>query len=324
MRGWMVVEPQFPPIGTTHFHEATMLINSFLTYLRCELNYSAHTVSSYSIDINSFADYITDGAPERFDPTQCRSNDIRAWILDLSDRGISHRSIRRKVSALSTMFRFLMRKGYMCENPAAEVPVAKIPVDLPVFIRQAEMEEIIDSCEPTADCNDFVAVRNYLIVLMLYSTGMRRAELISLLDSNVSIARGELKVLGKRNNERIIPFGRELAQAIADYRRVRNIDMATRFAETFFSRPDGSPLYPMLVERIVKNALQGHTLASRLSPHTIRHSFASDMLNNGAELTSVQQLLGHKSLATTQVYTHVTYRELKQNYKLAHPRAQKF
>jgi integrase/recombinase XerC len=152
---------------------------------------------------------------------------------------------------------------------------------------------------------------------------MRRAELISLRDANVDTTRSELKVLGKRNKERIIPFGKELADAITLYRDVRRQQTGITHPEAFFIRPGGDPLYPMLVERIVKQALTGHTLASRLSPHTLRHSFASDMLNNGADLTSVQQLLGHKSLATTQVYTHITYRELQQNYQLAHPRAQK-
>ena len=149
---------------------------------------------------------------------------------------------------------------------------------------------------------------------------MRRAELIGLADSAVDTSRGELKVVGKRNKERIIPFGSELREAVESYRRVRDA-VTGGPTESFFVRPDGSPLYPMLVERVVRKALQGRAHASRLSPHVLRHSFASDMLNNGADLVAVQQLLGHESLATTQVYTHITYRDLKQNYQLAHPRA---
>ena len=158
---------------------------------------------------------------------------------------------------------------------------------------------------------------------MLYSTGMRRAEIIGLADTAVDSIRHELKVLGKRNKERIIPFGKELADAIDAYRATRRRETGIDRPDTFFIRADGSPLYPMLVERIVKEALTGHTHATRLSPHTLRHSFATDMLNNGADLSGLQKLLGHASLETTQVYTHITYRELKQNYKLAHPRAQK-
>lgn len=296
-----------------------------MTYLRCELNYSAHTVLSYSTDINQFAEFITGGKPECFDPLQCHPSDIRAWVIDLADKyNAAHTSIRRKVSALSSFFRFLMKRGLLKTNPAAEVPLAKASRHLPVFIRPAEMEDIIDTGNAIADrLDNFTHVRDSLIILMLYTTGMRRAELISLTDSNVDIARSELKVLGKRNKERIIPFGSELAEAITHYREIRLRDTGHKRPETFFIRPDGEPLYPMLVERIVKQALTGHTVASRLSPHTLRHSFASDMLNNGADLTSVQQLLGHESLSTTQVYTHITYRELQQNYQLAHPRAQK-
>lgn len=314
-----------------------MLINSFLTYLRCELNYSAHTVSSYRTDLLQFAHHITGtqptpsgNAPDNFAPIECTPNDIRAWILALSEAGISRLSIRRKASALSSFYRFLIRRGLTSRNPVTEVALAKPSQRLPIFIRQAEMSDIIDtgSCaakniSQQTETPDFESVRNDLIILMFYSTGMRRSELISLRDDNVDTTRGELKVLGKRNKERIIPFGAELSDAINVYRQARLKETGFQHHETFFIRPNGDPLYPMLVERIVKNALTGHTIASRLSPHTLRHSFASDMLNNGADITSVQQLLGHKSLATTQVYTHITYRELQQNYKLAHPRAQK-
>lgn len=312
-------------------HEATMLINSFLTYLRCELNYSAHTVLSYGTDLQQFAHFITGGRPEEFDAPSCTPADINSWILYLSDNGTSLRSIRRKISSLSTLYRYLMRKHGLANNPAADVPLARIPRHLPVYIRQDEMAEIIEASHTgsipgshdSADIETFTGERDNLIVLMLYTTGMRRAEIIGLTDTNVDTARCELKVLGKRNKERIIPFGKELADAIDAYRATRQKATGINTPETFFIRPGGEPLYPMLVERIVKKALTGHTHATRLSPHTLRHSFASDMLNNGADLSGLQKLLGHASLETTQVYTHITYRELKQNYKLAHPRAQK-
>lgn len=328
-----------------------MLINSFLTYLRCELNYSAHTVSSYSIDLRQFAEFITGGKPDEFDPLTVTSADIRSWTLQLADSRVTHRSIRRKVSALSSLYHYLMRHHGAKDNPTLQVPMAKIHPELPVRVRQSEMEEILGppsaltsspfhtsaagtdraegdsprsaATEAPDGGDDFTTLRNHLIVLMFYSTGMRRAELISLRDVAVDLSRRELKVLGKRNKERIIPFGPELAEAIAHYRRVRTATIGTPHPETFFTRPDGQPLYPQLVYRVVTAALEGHTLATRTSPHTLRHSFATDMLNNGADLVGVQQLLGHSSLETTQVYTHITYRELKQNYKLAHPRAQK-
>ena len=307
-----------------------MLINSFLTYLRCELNYSAHTVLSYGTDINQFAEFITGGKPDTFKPDDITSSDINSWVLHLSQEGVSLRTIRRKLSALSSLYRYLMRTAGFTSNPASDVPLAKIPHKLPAYIRQEEMEDIINSMplapnnagKNSIDESDFISIRNSLIVLMLYSTGMRRAELISLTDLNVDTSGRELKVLGKRNKERIIPFGNELAEAIEAYRNLRCLVTGSDRTEAFFTRPDGQPLYPTLVERVVKSALTGHTHATRLSPHTLRHSFATDMLNNGAALDGLQKLLGHASLETTQVYTHITYRELKQNYKLAHPRAQ--
>ncbi len=364
-----------------------MLINTFLTYLQCELNYSAHTVLSYSTDINQFAEFITGGTPDSFDPLSVTPSDVRSWVLALADNHISHRTIRRKCSSLSSFFRYLMRKGYTRSNPLTDVELAKTPKRLPDFIRQSEINAILDnpeeiapnklsptpanskagipenrkagipacgemlgknfgeshrrqgcllsySSEPSENSEnsetseysetsappaEFEAVRNHLILLTFYSTGMRRAELIGLLDRNINTSRGELKVFGKRNKERLIPFGSELAEAIEHYRTLRN--RIAGASPNFFLRPDGSPLYPMLVERIVKGALEGKTHATRISPHTLRHSFASDMLNNGADLTGVQKLLGHQSLATTQIYTHITFSELLKNYSGAHPRA---
>lgn len=316
-----------------------MLINSFLTYLRCELNRSAHTVLSYHTDILQFARFITGDHPDQFRPELTEPADLRSWTLRLAQSGVSLRSIRRKVSSLSALFRYLMQRGLMTHNPAREIPLARPHADLPTFIRQDEMQQIIEyrldtlrrpadtGASPTENSTDtvdsFSDTRNALILLMFYSTGLRLSELIGLMDADVDTTRGELKVLGKRNKERLIPFGTELSDAIGAYRLRRNAEGATSPTGRFFTRPDGSDLYPTLVQRLVKKELQGNTHASRLSPHTIRHSFATDMLNNGADLRSVQKLLGHESLQTTQVYTHVTRSELQHNYKLAHPRAQK-
>ncbi len=300
------------------------MINAFLTYLRCELSYSAHTVLSYGTDLRQFADFITGGVPDRFDPASITTSDIRSWILSLADAKVSQRSIRRKVSAISSLFNYMMRHHGLKANPAAEITLAKVPKSLPVFVRPQEMEEILGppATEETLP-KAFLPLRDHLMVLTLYSTGIRRAELIGMLDRDVDTTRRELKVLGKRNKERLIPFGEELATTIDIYRRVRATATGVRAPEYLFVNPDGSQLKPHTVLRTVKHTLTGHTLASRLSPHTLRHSFATDMLNNGADLPGVQKLLGHKSLETTQVYTHITYRELKQNYQLAHPRAQK-
>lgn len=311
-----------------------MLTQSFLTYIRCELSLSVHTVLSYSVDLRQFREFVT-GHPQPklppdagiappddgFDPLTVTPSDIRQWLTTLAEQGLGHRSLRRKLTALSSFYAYLMRQGLVTANPARDVEMAKTSKPLPVNLRPAEVNTIIDSEEEAAaELGGFIRARDSLILLMLYTTGMRRAELIGLTDAAVDCGRGELKVLGKRNKERIIPFGEELRREMESYRRLRD-RVAGGPTGRFFIRPDGSPLYPMLVERIVKRLLMGRAHAGRLSPHVLRHTFASDMLNNGADLVAVQQLLGHESLATTQVYTHITYRELKQNYKLAHPRA---
>ena len=299
------------------------MIDSFLTYIRCELNLSAHTVLSYRHDMLEFSRFLTGGNPgNTFDPLSVTPSDIRLWMSALSRRGISRRTVKKKLSAVSSFYRYLIHRRIMDANPVEDITPARVPRPLPSYIRTAEMEEVIDSLDngKAQLLKNFEGERNALIVLMFYSTGMRRAELIGLKDRDVDTSRNELKVLGKRNKERIIPFGEELQQAIESYRQSREKATGSPTSETFFIRPDGESLYPMLVERVVKKALTGHTNAARLSPHTLRHSFATDMLNNGADLRAVQQLLGHESLATTQVYTHVTYRELQQNYQHAHPR----
>lgn len=340
------------------------MLNSFETYLRCELNRSAYTVLSYMTDIRQFADYITGGHPDTFRPDATAPTDISAWAMELGNSGVSLRSIRRKVSSLSSLFRYLMRQGKMADNPTRHVTLGKIKPQLPVFVRRDEMTRIIDnlaeeaagakavsapseddasmesaSCHSHEECahsheesgqkpDPFIAERNWLIVLMFYSTGMRLSELIGLTDADVDFSRGELKVVGKRNKERLIPFGKELREAIEAYRRMRDslvpgATIGQRREQALFVDRHNRPMGARVVQRIVHEALAGNTHATRQSPHILRHSFASDMLNAGADLRSVQQLLGHESLKTTQIYTHITYSELKQNYKLAHPRAQK-
>lgn len=300
------------------------IIDTFISYLRYEQGRSELTTGVYSRELKAFAGFITgDNPANRFDPLSVTTDDVRLWIDHLSRQGISRRTVRKKLSAVSSFYRFLIHRREATFNPVDDIAPARLEKKLPVYVRQDEMQEVIESLPAEAAPHSaFEKQRNALIVLMLYSTGMRRAELISLKDAAVDTARSELKVLGKRNKERIIPFGEELRQAIESYRRARSRCLGSQTPpEDFFVRPDGTPLYPMLVQRVVKEALTGHSNAARLSPHTLRHSFATDMLNNGAELTAVQQLMGHASLVTTQMYTHITFRELLKNYRLAHPRA---
>jgi len=299
-----------------------MYIEEYLTYIRCELALSPHTVSAYGNDLNQWRDYSLGGRDAgEFNPMDVTTSDLRVWISSLSAKGISARSIRRKISALRNFFDYMVRRHGLPGNPAADLVLKRVPEQLPCYIPSNETNSILDS---KIDENDFREVRNRLIILMLYSTGMRCQELISLRDDAVNVERRELKVLGKRNKERVIPFGDELAQAISHYRKIRAATVGTSATENFFTRESGEAVYQKIVYDVVHGTLLGNGAhATRLSPHVLRHSFATDMLNNGADLNAVQKLLGHASLATTQIYTHISYRELKQNYELAHPRASK-
>lgn len=297
-----------------------MYVDDFLKYIRCELNLSVHTVLSYQIDLTQWVNRATNGHPEDFDPESVTISDIRTWIAHLAKLKLSARTIRRKTQAIRSFYKYLMRYHGFKSNPAEEVSLSKIDKPLPVYIPQDETNALLDF---DYDHSDFKETRNHLILLMLYSTGMRRDELITLEDKNVDTAKGELKVSGKRNKERIIPFGKELALHINEYVALRNKEVAPECTK-FFLRENGKELYPKLVYNVVHNTLtEANVHSARRSPHVLRHSFATDMLNNGADLTAVQHLLGHQSLATTQVYTHITYRELQKNYQLAHPRASK-
>lgn len=306
------------------------LIEEFLQYLRLELNYSKLTVDAYSADLRAWADFATGGKPETLVASDVTTSDLRAWIGSIARQGCSPRTIRRKASSLRAFFRFLMRRHSLPSNPASSLTLAKIPKDLPVYIRPEDTERILEKSDTDSDADtDFTAARDRLIIDILYSTGIRCSELVGLLDIDADTRKGELKVLGKRNKERIIPIGPELMRSIDDYRQLRDASPSTAISPSdrtapLLVRPDGRPLYRRLVYNVVHRTLaEGGVHAARLSPHVLRHSFATDMLNSGAPISSVRQLLGHASLASTQIYTHVTYSELKHNYQLAHPRALK-
>lgn len=296
-----------------------MLINSFLTYIRCELNLSVLTVLSYKNDLKLWKEFSISKNADKFSPEDITIADIRLWISHLASNGYCPRSIRRKVQTLRAFYKYLMRYHGAKSNPAADITLARTDKPLPVYIRPSETNAILNT---DWDHESYIETRDRLVLLMLYSTGMRCSELKNLLDKNVDTIHNELKVIGKRNKERIIPFGKELSDMITLYRQLRDDNISVRDAE-FFLRPSGKPLYNNLIYKIVHNTLAGQVHSARQSPHVLRHSFATDMLNNGADINAVQQLLGHQSLAATQIYTHITYRELKHNYELAHPRALK-
>lgn len=291
-----------------------MLIESFIKYIRYELNLSAYTVLSYNNDLNQFKAYLTGGVDD-FDPISVTVGDIRAWLVYLTVQKDATSTIRRKLQALRAFYKYLQQNGLVVSSPAKEVELAKMKKRLPECVRVSNVDALFSE---SADEGVFEQVRDRLMLLMFYSTGIRRSELIGLRDADVSDR--ELKVHGKRDKDRIVPFGEELHSEIEKYRTLRAKTVCP-VSEFFFVRKNGEQLYPTLVYRIVHEKLGEVNSGGKCSPHVLRHTFASVMLNNGAQLNSVKELLGHESLAATQVYTHITYRELKTNYEHAHPRA---
>ena len=294
-----------------------MNVESFLRYLRYEKNYSSYTVLFYKKDLEQFVEFRR-GLRSDAEVMPVESDDVRNWIISLSEQGMSPRTISRKISALRSYYKFVQSRGEVVDNPVVGVKLPKTRKTLPSFVRPERMEQLLDA---DVSVDDFELMRDRLIVAMLYETGMRRAELIGLQDVAVDNNTCELRVLGKRNKERVIPYGRQLQEAISVYRAKRNeVVGETKY---FFVRKNTMPMYDKLIYNIVHRALGEVSTLAKKSPHVLRHSFASAMLNDGAGINSVKELLGHSSLASTEVYTHITFEELKQSYKQAHPRAEK-
>lgn len=297
------------------------LIQEFVRYISTEKRLSPNTVEAYSRDLAQWERFATSDGTYPLSPASTSVSDLRLWVAALARRpDMSQRSIRRKVQSLRAFFNFMMRRHGLGANPAAALALARLPHTLPVFARTDEINALLDS--PLTSDDDFIEVRDRLILTVFYETGIRCSELMTLEDANINTITGELKVHGKRNKDRVVPFGEELSRMIEHYRRLR--DKTAGQAAGFFLRPDGKPLSRPQIYAIVHRRLaEGGIHAARLSPHMLRHTFATDMVNGGASLSAVQQLLGHASLATTQIYTHVTYNELIANYQTAHPRATK-
>ena len=294
----------------------------FMDYLKNELAYSNQTLRVYGSCLEHWRLFLSAETPD-FDPTDVTVNDIRAWVADMSRQGLTADTIKNRLSAVRSFYKFLIKRHGAKANPAANVRINRRSKSLPKFIDAGEIADVLDSMDNDAvDMNDFEAVRNDLIVNMLYQTGMRASELVGLTDERVDMTRNELRVLGKRNKERVIPFGLHLHECIEYYMAIRPSNSDSPKAP-FFVDDDGSPLNYSKVYRIVRQSLDGRVSSPKRSPHVLRHTFATDMLNGGADLTSVQKLLGHNSLATTQIYTHVSVGELYENYNRAHPRARK-
>ena len=294
-----------------------MLIKAFLEYLLLERNYSERTISSYGADLREFEDYLKKTDAE-LDFTKVHADHVRGWIANLMDNGKAATYVNRKLSSLRSFYRFLLRRKEVTVNPMVKIVGPKKKKPLPSFVREKDMDRLLDEL---SFGEGFEGCRDRIILELFYATGMRLSELIGLNDVDVDFSARLIKVTGKRNKQRLIPFGDELAEDLLIYIKVRNETLPKKETDAFFVCKSGKRMYPMQVYRLVKRNLSKVVTLKKRSPHVLRHTFATAMLNDNAELKAVQELLGHESLATTEVYTHATFEELKKVYEQAHPRA---
>lgn len=292
------------------------MINGFLQYLQYEKNYSSHTVLSYRNDLDQFLNFLGKDAVQ-FRPDEVGAALIQEWILTLMQAGVSARSIARKISTLKSFWRYLQGRSITKDNPTLKIVLPKTKKPLPVFFKHREVTAVID--DPYLP-DDFEMMRDVLIIELLYMTGIRLSELIAIEDKDVDFSAGELRVIGKRNKQRIIPLDISLCEKITHYMEKRD-EKAGKELPRLFVRSNGKIMYPKLVYNIVHSMMSQVSTLPRVSPHVMRHSFATGMLNGGADINAVKELLGHSSLAATQVYTHTGFGELYNIYKRAHPRA---
>ena len=301
-----------------------MQTEKFLNYLLTEKRSSQHTIDSYAVDLSQFSQYCKNS----FDietPTEITSQVVRSWMAQLMEDDYSAASVHRKLSAVNALLRFLMKEGEIASNPARNIPKPKRPSRLPVFVEERGAQalyHIADSEQflKPEDASPFSLKRDELIVTLLYETGIRQAELLGLRDADVDHSLKQIKVLGKRNKMRYVPLGEQMMKRMKEYTELRNRKFGQQAFESLLVSDQGKKVTKSLVYLKVKFYLSQVTTIQRKSPHVLRHTFATHMLNNGAELNVIKEILGHSSLAATQVYTHNSIEKLKSIHSRMHPR----
>ena len=289
---------------------------SFLKYLQFEKRCSKHTVVAYGKDLDQFEEFVFKTVGD-FDILKADTKLIRAWVVDLMNSGKTSKTVNRKITSLKSFYKYLLRQELIDVSPVETVIAPKIPKKLPVFVDENSLHHLLDDGYFQ---NDFSGVRDKLMLSLFYGTGIRLSELIHLKDQQIFRKEYLIRVLGKNNKERIIPYPRSLNALMEEYILLRNASFG-QSSQSFFLTAKGKQVYEKLVYRVVKKYLALVTTLEKKSPHVLRHSFATHLLNRGADLNAVKELLGHSNLAATQVYTHTTTDKLQSIYKQAHPRA---
>ena len=293
-----------------------MDLELFLSYLKYEKRYSSHTITAYENDLGQFV-LFGKQLVEDFHVDQVDYHLIREWIVSLMNGGTKARSVNRKISTLKTFYKFLHREGVITKNPTDHLILPKMAKKLPEFVQETEMNRLLDGKFFT---DDFEGWRDKAVVSLFYGTGIRLSELVEIRFSDLNLNDKVVKVTGKRNKERIVPFPAEISAILSRYIGIRNL-LFPDSQNFLFLTGNGDPAYNKLVYRIVKRQLSLVTTIDQRSPHILRHSYATHLLNRGADLNAIKELLGHANLAATQVYTHTSFEQLKKVYKQAHPRA---
>ncbi len=292
-------------------------LQPFVDYLKFEKRYSAHTITSYQKDLLDFAGYLD----TQFGGVQLkdiRHSFVRSWLANLKDKGLSAKSIVRKISSLKSFFKYHLRTGNIDVSPMEKIITPKTPKRLPVFIKEADTEMMFKTLNIISE--DWKSLNAKVLITLFYTTGMRLAELISLRENQVYLSRSQIKVLGKGNKERLIPISREVVKMIEEYIELKRKEFENA-PETLLVTDKGKKIYPKYAYLMVNQVLSQLSTLDKKSPHVLRHTFATHLMNKGADLNAVKELLGHASLASTQVYTHNTIEKLKDVYKKSHPKA---
>ncbi|MEN8249830.1 MAG: tyrosine-type recombinase/integrase [Bacteroidota bacterium] len=290
------------------------MINSFLKYLKFEKRYSQHTVAAYAADLEQFSVFL---AQEKAVIQDVDYQDIRLWIISLVEDGLHPSSINRKMASVRSFYKFLLKQELISKDPSQRLQALKTPKRLPEFVQEKDIVSLFDQHNFG---DDFFGLRDKVILELLYGTGMRRAELLGLQENSINFEKKQIKVLGKRNKERIIPVTQTVIDLIRNYLDARK-NQFEGAASTLLVTDKGEACYPMLIYRTVVKYLGSVVSLEKKSPHVLRHTYATHLLNNGADLNAVKDLLGHSSLAATQVYTHNSLEKLKKVFQQAHPKA---
>jgi integrase/recombinase XerC len=295
-----------------------MFLERFIQYIKFEKRYSPHTVSAYQSDLDQFFTFLNEPEPTILHPAEITYQHIRNWMVHLMN-GMTARSVNRKIATLRKYFKFLLREGLIVENPTSRIQSPKITKHLPVVVEDEKLNALLNDNEVFAE--DFEGVRDKLVIETLFGTGIRLAELVNLKEHDINLYDGTIKVLGKRNKERIVPVNHELKMLLQRYIELKKNQNYHNNPVTLIVTNKGAEAYPKFIYLIVHKYLSFISTQNKKSPHVLRHTFATSLLNRGADLNAIKELLGHANLSATQVYTHNSVERLKSIYKLAHPKA---